>query len=560
MQKTCKNTWCKQPFEITDSDLQFYEEISPVYAGKKELIPSPTLCPECRMQRRQTFRNEHCLYRRVCDLCQKMTISSFGPDVPFPVYCTDCWWSDRWDPLQYGQEFDLSRPFFAQFEELQHRVPQAAALQLNNENCEFNLLLAFSKNAYLCPGSYFVEDCYYLRKSQYCKDCANSNVLNCCELTADSTNCDGCFGAHHLVNCRQCSSSSYLRDCSGVKDCFMCSGIHNRQYCFKNEQRTKEAFEEILRRYQSVSPDDLLQEFAAFDVTVPKRSQIQLNCEGSTGAYLANCRNAIHCSDCFNIEDSKYLFECEGIKDSMDLTSHDKDIELCYEMSSGGEKSYLTRFCYCTISSPRSLYLSSCFYQSDSFGCDGLHTRGQYCILNKQCTKEEYELLVPKIIERMKHDGEYGEFFPIKNSPYAYNESVAQDFFPLTKQDAEKRGWRWREENDEMPKVAKVIPASKLPDSIDEVPDDIVNWAIKCDATGRPFRIIRQELDLYRKMKLPIPHFHPDERHRRIMALKNPRTIWERPCMKCQKPMETTYAPERPEIVYCEECYLKEIY
>ena len=64
MQKTCKNTWCKQPFEITDSDLQFYEEISPVYAGKKELIPSPTLCPECRMQRRLAWRNERFLYRK----------------------------------------------------------------------------------------------------------------------------------------------------------------------------------------------------------------------------------------------------------------------------------------------------------------------------------------------------------------------------------------------------------------------------------------------------------------------------------------------------------------
>ncbi|OIO54498.1 hypothetical protein AUJ46_03010 [Candidatus Peregrinibacteria bacterium CG1_02_54_53] len=560
MKKTCNNPWCKQPFEVTDSDLKFFDSVSPVFAEKKERIPPPTLCPECRMQRRQSWRNEHSLHRRVCDLCKKTTISSFAPESLYTVYCTNCWWSDRWDPLKYGQEFDFTRPFFDQFEELQHRVPQAAALQLNNENCEFNLLLAFSKNAYLCPGSYFVEDCYYLRKSQYCKDCANSNVLNRCELTAESTNCDGCFSAHHLVNCRRCSSSSYLRDCSGVKDCFMCSGIHNRQHCFKNEQLTKEAYEKTLQNYQSASPNDLLKEFSAFDVTVPKRAQIQLNCEGSTGAYLANCRNAVNCFDCFNIEDSKYIFECEGIKDSMDLTSHDKDIELCYEMSSGGEKSYLTRFCYCTISSPRSLYLSSCFYQSDSFGCDGIHTCGQYRILNKQYTKEEYERLLPKIIAHMRKTTEWGEFFPVGQSFYAYNESVAHDFFPITKLETEKREWKWREENDEMPKVSKVIPASTLPNSIDEVPDDIVNWAIECEATGRPFRIIKQEMDLYRKMRLSIPHFHPNERHRRRMALKNPRTIWKRPCMKCRKEMETTYAPDRPETVYCESCYLKEVY
>lgn len=560
MQKICANAWCQATFEVTPDDLKFYEKISPEFNGKKELIPPPTLCPDCRLQRRQAFRNEHRLHRCMCDLCKKTTISSFAPENPFPVYCTDCWWSNRWDPLDYGREFDFSRPFFPQFEELQHSVPQAAALQLNNENSEYNLLLAFSKNAYLCPGSYFVEDCYYLRKSQYCRDCANSNILNRCELVAESTNCDGCFSAHHLVNCRQCSSCSYLRDCVNVKDCFMCSGIRNRQYCFKNEQLTKETYEDVLRKFRHKSPEDLWAEFATFDVTVPKQAQIQLNCEGSTGTYLSNCRNALNCSDCFNIEDSSYIVECEGVKDSMDLTSHDKDIELCYEMSSGGEKSYLTRFCYCTIASPRSLYLSSCFYQADCFGCDGLHARGQYRILNKQYTKEEYERLVPKIIERMKHDGEYGEFFPVEKSLYAYNESVAQDFFPLAKEEVEKRGWKWREEKDEMPKVSKVIPASKLPNSIEEVPDDILNWAIECEATGRPFKIIKQELEFYRKMRLPVPHFHPDERHRRRMALRNPRKLWKRPCMKCGKEIETTYAPERPEIVYCEECYLKEVY
>lgn len=560
MRKTCANPWCKAPFEITEDDLAFYKKISPVFHDKEETISPPTLCPECRMQRRQSYRNEHCLYRHICDLCGKSTISSFPQESPFPVYCVDCWWSSRWEPLRYGADFDFSRPFFSQFLELEHRVPKAAALQLNNENCEYNLLLAFSKNAYLCPGSFFVEDCYYLRKSQYCRDCANANVLNKCELVAESTNCDGCFMSHHLVNCRQCASSSFLKDCSNLQDSFMCSGIHNKRYCFKNKVLTPDAYATTLLAYRDKAPEDLWAEFVAFDVTVPKRAQSQLNCEGSTGDSLSNCHRAVSCSDCFNVEDSKYLFECEGVKDSMDLTSHDKDIELCYEMSSGGEKSYLTRFCYCTIASPRSLYLSSCFYQADSFGCDGLHERGQYRILNKQYTKEEYERLLPKIIAHMRETKEWGEFFPIAESLYAYNESVAQDFFPLTHEEVLRRGWKWREPTDDMQKVSRVIPAASLPSSIEEIPDDILNWAIECSATKRPFRIIKQELDLYRKMKLPIPHFHPDERHRRRMLLKNPRRLWKRPCMKCGQEMETTYAPDRAERVYCEECYRKETY
>jgi hypothetical protein len=36
----------------------------------------------------------------------------------------------------------------------------------------------------------------------------------------------------------------------------------------------------------------------------------------------------------------------------------------------------------------------------------GLHDKS-YCILNKQYTKEEYEELVPKIIEKMMKDDEW---------------------------------------------------------------------------------------------------------------------------------------------------------
>jgi len=108
--------------------------------------------------------------------------------------------------------------------------------------------------------------------------------------------------------------------------------------------------------------------------------------------------------------------------------------------------------------------------------------------------------------------------------------------------------------------VSKTIPASALPLSIDDVPDDILNWAITCEATSRPFKIVKRELEFYREHRLPVPHFHPDERHKRRMALRNPRRLWDRQCAKCQKPVSTTYAPDRPEIVYCEDCYLKEVY
>jgi hypothetical protein len=204
-------------------------------------------------------------------------------------------------------------------------------------------------------------------------------------------------------------------------------------------------------------------------------------------------------------------------------------------------------------------YCDSCDHGSHLFGCVGLRHK-QYCILNKQYSKEEYEKLVPNLIEHMRKTDEWGEFFPVELSPFSYNETVAQEYFPMTKNEVEKRGWKWRDQKDEMPKVTKIIPAGKLLKSIDDIPDDILNWAIQCEVTTRPFKIIKQELEFYRKMHLPVPHFHPDERHRQRMALRNPRKLWQRSCSKCGKDIQTTYAPERLEIVYCENCYLKEVY
>jgi hypothetical protein len=67
-------------------------------------------------------------------------------------------------------------------------------------------------------------------------------------------------------------------------------------------------------------------------------------------------------------------------------------------------------------------------------------------------------------------------------------------------------------------------------------------------------------LDFYRKHNLPIPKRHPDQRHLDRMALRNPRKLFDRKCDKCEKDIKTTYSSDRSEIVYCEECYNKEVY
>ena len=97
--KSCKH--CGASFPITDKDLEFYDKVSPVFAGKKYQIPTPAFCPDCRQQRRLSFRNERKLYKRKCDLTGKDIISIYSPDKVYTVYEQSEWWSDKWDPLDY---------------------------------------------------------------------------------------------------------------------------------------------------------------------------------------------------------------------------------------------------------------------------------------------------------------------------------------------------------------------------------------------------------------------------------------------------------------------------
>ena len=126
MKKICHH--CQQSFDITQSDLDFYDSVSPIFNEKKYAVPPPTLCPDCRMQRRLAWRNEKRLYHRKCDRTGKQILSIYSPDKPYTVYEVREWYKDHWNPMSSGRPFDFSRPFFAQFDEL-HRARQIPMLE-----------------------------------------------------------------------------------------------------------------------------------------------------------------------------------------------------------------------------------------------------------------------------------------------------------------------------------------------------------------------------------------------------------------------------------------------
>ena len=78
-------------------------------------------------------------------------MSVYAPEAPYNIVCSDCWWKDDWDPLDYGQDYDFDRSFFEQFAELQKEVPLPSMNRLNNTlvNSEYTNQTSYLKNCYL---------------------------------------------------------------------------------------------------------------------------------------------------------------------------------------------------------------------------------------------------------------------------------------------------------------------------------------------------------------------------------------------------------------------------
>ena len=549
---SCKQ--CNSGFEITDSDRQFYRKVSPVIKGKSFLVPEPENCPECRQKLRLQWRNERSLYQRTCGLCNKPVISIFDPKGPCKVYCYDCWWGDRWNALDYGRDFDFNRPFFEQFAELVREVPKSALINFAVDNCDYDNYVNESKSCHLCFGSGYMEDCMYLDWCYHGKDTLDCSFNTNFELGYMNVDCSDVYNSKYCQDCHNISDCHYSFDLKSCKNCFGCVGLRKKEYHIFNKPYPEKQYFEMLEKLKySKHTENILEELEKLKLKHPRQYARMINSENCTGDYLQNSKNAQYCFEGVDLEDCKYMFDAFGGKDCMDQ-NRTGGTELSY-FNGGGGYYRNTLFCGVSCDLKWSMYCYECMYSKNAFGSVGLN-HNEYVILNKQYTPDEFNELLPKIIGHMKETGEWGRFFSPGVSPFAYNETIAQEFFPSAKEECESKGYRWKDSDkrDYRPQTVKVF------ENIRSVEDSITNEILACEKTGKNFKITPQELAFYRKQDLPIPRLCPDQRYLERLSLKNPRRLWDRKCDKCGVDIKTSYAPDRSEIVYCEACYLKEVY
>jgi hypothetical protein len=568
MQQTCQN--CKSDFTIESDDLSFYEKMK---------VPSPTFCSKCRFARRLAWRNERSLYKRPCDLCNKNIISMYKANTPFPVYCHDCWWGDNWDPTEYGKDYDFPKSFFEQFKSLQITVPKPALYESANLNSEYCNHTAHMKDSYLIFGSWFSENCGYGQTLSDCKDCWDSIFIKKCEFCFSSTDCTNCHEVHFSQECTNCISSAFLYDCRNCQNCMFSYNLRNKSYYVFNNQVSKEEYEKIKSETFS-SYEAFKKSSETFKESVQKNALHKFMAGEQnydvSGNFIYNCKNVHNSYLAYEGENTKYLVRGFKQKDSMDTFGVNGG-ELAYD-SNNVDFSSNCLFCVNGENNFNTEYTADSFNVKNLFGCISLRKK-EYCILNKQYKKEEYEKLVIKIKEQMieipyadKKGIEYlyGELFPIEMAPFCYNETLAQEYLPITKEGALKNAYPWYDFEDK--NYNSTVNWKDLPET-KEVNDSILSEIILCEAWDKnknkaqehkctkAFKITKNELEVYKRWNIPLPRKCPNTRNFELFELRNPCELWHRSCMKegCNNEIKTSYAPERPETIYCEKCYQQEI-
>lgn len=543
---------CKQDFTLDQDDFSFYEKMK---------VPTPENCPTCRQQTRMLFRNFKTLYRRKSDKSGKMIVSMYNPDVPFPVWDIAEWWADDWDAESYAMDLDLSKPFIKQLDELAKKVPRFSIMNTKSENCEYSNMTLRSKNCYLLFGCVEDENCDYGHIVWNSTDCVDNLYIYKSELCYD---CIDCVNSNKLLfsqECESCVDSIGLYDCRDCVNCIGCVGLRHKSYCIFNEQFTKEEYQNFIEKYPLNSESSILYILGKREELrkkLPARSVFGSHNNNVSGDHIYNANNVHSSFDIKSGENSRYCYTVKKPIECYDL-SFAVENQYCYQILTCGDSNNVISS-HITIDSSYVYYSEFSYNLQNCFGCMGLRNK-KYCILNKQYTKEEYEHLVPQIIENLKASGDWGNFFPIWMSPFGYNESIANEYMPLEKSDALAQGFKWQ---DEIPFTTgqENCAYEDLPKNPNDYNDEnLLSKILKCEACDKNYRFISREIAFYKRMKLALPAKCFNCRHQARMNARNPRILNEATCVSCGNKTLTTYPKEKHKIykIYCEECYKQEI-
>ena len=587
--KNCQN--CKKDFVLTGQDFGLLEKMH---------LPMPNFCAHCAMIDRMLWRNERVLYKHPNNApgMSGDIVSIYAPESGLVIYDSKSWWGDAWDPLDYGQEYDFSRPFFEQFRELCKKVPFPALQNWNAVNSDYCNCTTDNKNCYMVFGGDFNEDSMYSMYNIFSKNVCDVYWVVSSEFSYELIVSERCYRVQHAMYARDCTDSTFLYDCVNCTNCTGCVSLRSRSNSILNRQYTKEEYKEALAalHLDTYSGREAFREqFELLKKNTPLRFAYQVKTQHVSGDRIVNAKDCDHCFD--------IIGPAENLKDCYNAGWNAKDMLRASHAGYGAELLYNSFGVFssaqnviCSAYGPSGIAISYCYNcpnGSNLFGCVGVK-KGTYAILNKRYSKEEYNELVPRIIEHMKimpyTDSKgrvysYGDFFPGALSLFAYNESVSQDLVTFTEAEIAERGYAYRLR----PKLAYPITMKNeaIPDLLPASFEALKTAIIECAHKGSEvycagaFRVTAEEFAFYQRMGIPLPRYCFNCRnYTRISEIRS-MTLRPGTCacagatsangvytntgthdhgaIPCPNTFETAYPEEAGKILYCESCYQREV-
>lgn len=388
-----------------------------------------------------------------------------------------------------------------------------------NENTEFADAVFGAKNAYLTFAVWlWAENVMYsflttmnvknIFGSVYIK-WWSENIYNSLSVS----NSFNVFFSQHIQNCSNIWESSNLIGC---QECIYCDNLINQSYCIENKTYEKDEYFKIknekLKDKKSIGK---------------KSNKTQANNYNSTNVSWFGIIKSSNIENWFfldQISDSRncifiYGWEatCKSYYDCLECGNNSNDFYGVNCAWTWSNNIYNSSWIWNSQNIYYSYDLDSCSY---CLGCIWLKNK-QFCILNKQYTKEERFEKANEIFAQMDKDGTLWSFFPASMNPFYFNDTAAyliDDTF--TKEEVTAEWYLRRDEaiKVDVPTWADMIETKELNDYqwFDEswvwkINPEILKKVIK-DEKWNFYRIVPMELEFLQKHGLPLPEIHWLER------------------------------------------------
>lgn len=293
--------------------------------------------------------------------------------------------------------------FFTELQRLLDTYPKVPTTIVSSENCDYGNKVFYSKNMSFafdignCTDGAFVYDSYL---SPNCIDCDYTVESELCYESVDAFKC---FNCNYIENCGRCRDISFSYNCINCHDVFGCVNLQNKSFCIFNRQLSEEEYRQKVKEIEKWPPEKVLVYVEELKKRYPVTQTNEAHNENAEyGNYIYFSKNCYLCFDAGHDEDGAYLYDSFYNKSCMDMTYAGHNVQLGYQIVDSRDL-FNCNFAVYSSNSQDSSYIFDCFNVKNCLGCVALKNK-EYCVLNRQVTKEEYEKIKEDLFSQLQSE------------------------------------------------------------------------------------------------------------------------------------------------------------